>query len=304
MSMQNQQISWEEVESKLSNLQPVEGGFSLARRGMVTLDNNDIVFVKIGLDNNTKKWAKKEIKTYQFLEKNNYPYIPKLLSVNDDETGFAIQSLTHFDGWDWKENWTYDRLDRTLEAMDKLASIKINDEAIKLFSEKSLSTTDDGWSKLIESPNIQDRLQIRLSEMSRQDIWNMIDFQDEAKLSAGYDFKNDYLVHNDIRSDNCAWNQTLRNVKLVDWNWTQIGDRRIDLAATLTHVYQHGLELIPDYVDRLDVDALHWCAGFWLNSGATPIWEGGSDSLRILQLTSGIAALDLRQQIIDYKSGV
>jgi aminoglycoside phosphotransferase (APT) family kinase protein len=120
-----------------------------------------------------------------------------------------------------------------------------------------------------------------------------LDFAALAEHSSRFAFRNDVLVHNDVRADNCAWNAQTREVKLVDWNWIQLGDRRVDLAATLVHIHNAGFDVLSKHSSRLDHEALRWLAGFWFKSAVTPIWPGGPEHLRKLQLQAGITAYTL-----------
>src|SRR5690606_14124657 len=117
-----------------------------------------------------------------------------------------------------------------------------------------------------------------------------------------YIFADDSLVHYDIRADNCAWNKERGEVKIVDWNWTQPGDRDVDIAATLTNVKTSGHDLIEDLISELNPNALHWLAGFWFNSATNPLCPGGPENLRDFQLLSGVTALRLEQEHAKLKS--
>jgi len=85
---------------------------------------------------------------------------------------------------------------------------------------------------------------------------------------------------------------------LVDWNWVQIGDRRTDLAAMLTYVYRSGLDVLPTYANRLDADALHWIAGFWLHAATKPYLGWWSRIFATTSTSVGNSALDLMNRII------
>jgi thiamine kinase-like enzyme len=292
-------IEWSEIEKELDNLRTVDGGFSQAQRGLLTLPDGTHVFVKLGLHENTKRWAKKEIAVYRFLKKHSYSYIPELLAANDDESGFVITAHTPEDGWDWKENWTEERVDKTLEAMDTLAALQPEGDDLSFFSHKAIDESDDGWKPLLDSTDLQSKLLEKLRKAGKSELADNLDFTKEAKWSSQFAFQTNVLVHNDVRADNCAWSATTNEVRLVDWNWTQLGDRRIDLAATLTYVQKSGFDILPKYADRLDADALHWMAGFWFKSAATPIWEGGPEHLRDFQLLSGLTALDLTTRVTE-----
>lgn len=288
---------WAQIEESLSTLRKVEGGFSRAKRGIVTLDNGDHVFVKQGLHNDTRQWAQKEVAVYRFLEKHHYPYAPKLLATNHTQTSFAISAHTLEEGWDWQENWTNERLDKTLEAMDALAAIQPTvDEREHLFKE-TINESHNGWQSLLRSRELQSVLLAKLGGREQHQLADTLDFIQEAAKSQRFIFQNTTLVHNDVRADNCAWHAARKEVRLVDWNWAQIGDQRLDIAATLTHIQKSGYNVLPRYADRLDWQALQWLAGFWFNSASRPIWEGGPTHLRDLQLHAGITAFSLAKQL-------
>lgn len=285
--------TWQNVEAALHTLSKPVGGFSSAHRGIVTLADGTQVFVKIGIDDNTKNWAKKEIETYRFLERHDYPFAPKLLACNPDETAFALEVLGA--GWDWTDTWAEARLTKTLAAMDVLAAIKPIGKDADYFNVPAIDETADGWRPLQESPELQRTLLGKLRAAGHDKIADMLGFAKESNRSTSFVFRRDSLVHNDVRADNCAWSEKMQTVRLVDWNWTQLGDRRIDLSATLVHVHKSGFDVLSHHTDRLDADALHWLAGFWLKSAATPIWPGGPADLRNSQLESAVAALQLEK---------
>lgn len=86
--------NWADIEKSIETLRKVEGGFSSARRGIVTLSDGTRAFVKLGVNDPTKTWARKEIEVYRFLQRHTYPFIPQLLAHNNDETSFALEALT------------------------------------------------------------------------------------------------------------------------------------------------------------------------------------------------------------------
>jgi len=284
---------WQYIERQLDDIRVVEGGFSQAQRGLITLPDGKEVFVKVGLQENTKKWAKKEIGVYRFLERHQYSSAPRLITTNDDETAFVLEAYTPANGWDWQENWSQERLAATMQAIDELASIELDDEDRAFFSERNISQDDNGWVNLLASPHKQEILKEKLRDAQAEDIASIINFADDAKRSEAYKFSTDTLVHYDLRADNCAWSQSLKQVKIVDWNWTQLGDKDIDLAATATSIQKSGYNLPDELIKKLNKDALHWMAGFWFNAATTPIWSGGPEHLRELQLLGGVTALRL-----------
>ncbi|HSX00558.1 MAG TPA: phosphotransferase [Patescibacteria group bacterium] len=287
---------WDTIEASLQTLAPTSGGYTTAQRGIITSSDSQRLFVKIGHDDLTKEWAHKEILVYRFLQKHAYPFVPKLVAVNSDETAFALEPLQ--DTWDWSDTWTTERLDKTLEAMDALAVIIPDGHDCALFEKSFVSETADGWRPLADDTELQGILRTKLVAAGRQDLVDTINFGEHAQRSSEFMFERTALVHNDVRADNCAWNKAQQTVKLIDWNWTQLGDRRTDVGALLVHVHKTGFD-ITNYIHRLDKEALHWLAGFWFRSASQPLLEGGSEraALRDYQLASGVTAFDLAQQI-------
>lgn len=290
-------ISWQDIDKQLHNLQVADGGFSAARRGLLRLSDGTEVFVKIGLHDDTKAWAKKEIGVYRFLKAHKYPHAPKLIAVNDDETGFAIEACTAEDGWDWQANWDQARLAATEQAIKDLAAIELNDAETAFFTEKNISQADSGWRELGASTDKQKLLLQKLRFAGAEDITTQIDFAKDATKSERYKFVDTTLVHHDMRADNCAWHKTLQQVRVIDWNWSQLGDWDIQLAALLTSVQNSGFDLTEEYLNQLKPAALHWVAGFWFRGAITPIWKDGPEHLRDLQLISGVVALRLANKI-------
>jgi thiamine kinase-like enzyme len=291
-----QKISWNDINSSIGTLIETSGGYTTAQRGIITLPNQEKLFVKIGHDDLTKQWAHKEIQVYRFLQKYNFPFIPGLLAVNNEETAFALEPLQT--GWGWTDNWTIERLDKTLEAMDDLAEIVPDDQDKLLFEKSFISETANGWRPLSEDSELQRVLHAKLIAANRQDLANGINFTEHAQRSLKFMFERTALVHNDVRADNCAWSEELKTVKLIDWNWAQLGDRRIDVGAFLVHVHKTGF-VITNHLHRLDKEALHWLAGFWFKSATQPILDGSSEraALRGYQLASGVTAFDLAQSL-------
>lgn len=291
--------NWRDIESALASLRQTEGGYTRAQRGIITLQNNSRAFVKIGTDHTTKQWVGKEIAAYLFLEEHSYPFIPQLLAINADRSGFVVEALLPEEGWDWTDTWSDDRLNKTFEAMDALAAISMSATEKALFKHGMVNPGMDGWRRLAASPEKQETLLARLRESGYQDIAATMDSSGLAEKSAHFTVQADTLTHNDMRADNCAWNFELSTVKLVDWTWLQLSDRRIDANALLVHVYGCGFNVTQRYRSRLDKGALLWLAGMWLLAAISPLDQNTAEApaLRDYQLASGVSALKLYREI-------
>lgn len=287
-------IEWGELEQVLPAMEVVQGGYSDAKRGIVTTDQGQRLFVKIGVTEATRGWAQKETRVYDFLSQNNFRHIPKVMASCIDRTAFALEALEAKEGWDWGENWNTERLSATLDALDELARITPpidNPDVITPI----LSASPNGWIELSNSDERREKLAQKLSARGMLQIIEQIEHF--AKETSDFTFRKEGLIHGDVRADNCAWNAKTGEVKLVDWNWLELGDRRIDLAAMLVHIHQSSYDVLENNSDRLDAAALHWIAGFWLAAASKPIWPGGNEKLRDFQLDSGIVALDLASKL-------
>jgi hypothetical protein len=291
--------SWETIERHMSTFRATDGGFTSAQRGIVHLPGNERIFVKIGTQENTKKWAKKEIAVYRILHKVGFSHSPKLVAVNHDETAFALESYTADLGWNWQDNWDERRLEATLGAMEDLTAILLSEDDRRFLAEPTITQSANGWRPLLESKEHQEILLGKMRELKVHNLIDALNFKLNAERSLAYKFGDFTLVHYDIRADNCAWNDKLGQVRMVDWNWTQLGDGHIELAATLTQVKRSGYELPEKILQKLNADPLHWMAGFWLNSAVRPIWPRGPENLRGFQLQSGLVALDLRNKVAE-----
>lgn len=292
-----QKVDWKEIENGLPRMTSVEGGYTVAQRGLVLLRNGNQVFVKIGVDENTKKWAQKEIAVYQFLQRQAFISTPALLAFNDDKTAFALEALTSGNGWDWTESWNQQRLATTLETMDELAGIQPNGKDTEFLNNKGLSESDNGWIPLGKSDELKQMLILKLRAAGQYSVIESLDFATLLKRSSGFTFENNALVHNDVRGDNAPWNIYQNTVKLIDWNWTQLGDRRIDINGLLVHAQMSGLDVTSLSSSRLNADALYWLAGFWLRASVKPTQPGGSAHLRDIQLQCGVTAIDLARKV-------
>lgn len=282
---------WKQTERFLDNIKPVEGGFTKAKRGIIELPEGK-VFVKIGVDETTNNWIKREIQIYQILQKHKYSHCPQLVSVKDDLTAFAIEAKDKSEGWDWTNNWSPERLSRTLEAMDDFALLVPDSVEKDFFSSDNGLENENGWEAIVTDSNLKMIVLDRVRSLGSDTIVSL------SQLNSEYVFDKTALVHNDVRADNCAWNKSRNEVALVDWNWAQLGDRRIDVNAVLVDVAMSGLDVASFQKNRLDKNALIWLAGFWLKSASAKISASSNlSSLIDFQIRSGITALELSTKI-------
>ncbi len=299
MENSKQALDWAIIESSMATFRPASFGFTKAKRGFLTLPDGRTVFIKIGTDDATRKWAQKEVDVYRFLASEKYAQIPKLLSVNSDNSGFALECLGADDGWEWNAIWTEPRLERTIEAMDSLAALGVDQLPESVNKIRMMNEIGNSWRVFMEDADASKRLRAKLEKVNRQDIADEVCKSGFFAQDFHFSFPQDVLVHYDVRHDNCAWNAKTEQVKLVDWNWLQLGNREIDVNSLLVSVVKSGFGLPSRFVARLDRAALMWLAGAWFSACIQPIDSNSSeaDSLRDYQLESAIAAYQLATKL-------
>ena len=292
-------IDWTLIEANMGTFLPARSGFTLAKRGFVTLSDGRAVFVKIGTDDTTKKWIAKEIDVYLFLQSNGYKQIPQLVSVKEDSTAFALEYLDENDGWEWETTWTEARLRKTFEAMDSLADIKSTELPDSFTKIRMMREIKNSWHLFEDDSTARTKLTAKLNASHRQDISNGIFESDFLAQDLNFNFPQNELTHYDIRSDNCAWNNTTQQVKLIDWNWLQLGNRDIDTNSLLVSVVRSGFLVPSTMTSRLNKNALIWLAGSWFGACIDSLDDSTSESsaLREYQLQSAIVAYELAMSI-------
>lgn len=288
-------IEWSTIEKSLSTFTPSSGGFTNAKRGFVFLPSGETVFIKLGIDTSTKLWANKEATIYQLLAKNDFQYIPRLLSINKNATGFALEKLSAEDGWEWETEWSKERLFKTLDAMDSLASLSAADIPRRLLDINMINEHENPWLSFINNPSSRTTLRNMLEKSNKHDLAEDIANTIFLKQAFDFNFSKASLVHNDVRRDNCAWNQSTKQVKLIDWNWLQLGDRRIDVNSVLVNAHKSGLNLTDGFSHRLDENALLWLAGYWFQASLSLYKDNISEvaTLKDYQFASAVSAYEL-----------
>ncbi len=288
-------LNWATIESSLGTFRPASSGYTQAKRGFVTLSDGTMLFVKIGSDETTKKWIQKEIDVYQFLSAHNYTSIPKLLSINNESTGFALEYLGSTNNWEWETTWTNARLQATIDAMDALAGAAKDNLPESVLKIRMINELGNPWQMFANDLATQDRLRLKLEEANKHTLATEICNDTFLKQNFTFDLPQDTLVHYDIRRDNCAWNADTKQVKIIDWNWLQLGNRDIDRNALFVSVAASGFRLTPPFRNRLNKDALLWLTGAWFRASLAPIKSSTfeTNSLRTYQLESAITAYEL-----------
>lgn len=284
-------IPWSLIEAALPTLEPVSGGYTKSKRGLVTLTNGQKVFVKIAVDDQTREWIQKERKAYAFLAEHDFPHVPRIVAETDG--GLAIPDLS---GWDWSKAWTKPKMDAVFRAMDALAPL--GRQAAGVFGSfdldpnvwKDVSTSMDAydWARPLLSPEMIHDLEALIT--------NDVTMRRYASLAATKPWEGNDLIHNDVRSDNFAFNTQTGEGLLVDLNWLCVGTKPFDTASLLVDMEQAGAK-IQDYLTRVDDASMAYIIGYWLSSAMIVPDTENLVTLRLHQLESALTAHQLMRQI-------
>ena len=219
------------------------------------------MFVKIGVDEETKRWVTKEIFVYQTLNKARFEYTPTLLSVNEDNTTMAIEYLSNAS---FENTWNKEKIDALIVARSELK--KCN----KLFDKDSLYMKDpyivnlsDKWSKLLSEQSVK-KINDIATHLGADISFSLSQITEYASEYANHTLCSDTLVHQDIRADNFAYNPQTKSGKFIDWNWLCYGDDSLDLTPAFINIYLSGIDPFVLHPQAYDRKIILFLISFWL----------------------------------------
>lgn len=277
------QLSWEMIEAAMPSFVAASGGYTLAKRGVVTLEDGRRVFIKLATEVTSQEFISAELKAYHWLQQRGYSHMPQLLLEKDD--GFVLPDLSALD---WANQWDNQKLSTTLAAMDELSALTLTEEDKKNLGKSSIP---NGWQLFLEKPADFKKLEVRLEQ--HPEILRTIHNQTLTSLARKTDeYMNDTdqlsLIHADVRSDNLAYDAKNKKVYLIDWNWLGMGRKEVEDVAFLVNVKKSGFRVEEHCPERLDSVAATALMGFWFVQAITPIWEGGDPQLRTFQFENAL----------------
>lgn len=248
-----------DILPRIPRLQQAEQGFTAAYTGLVTLQDGSLVFVKCATDDNSAHWVKKEIKAYKLLQDAGYDYAPRLMAVNPEGTAFAVQALI---GYDFSPTWNTDKLHAIMRARKDLKSLRYLFEGDPDFSMRKVVGVQNRWPVLRD-----DDILARANNLlqTSQGVNVSADMVERCMLvMQNWQVHPDTLVHDDLRSDNFAYDPQQKTGKLIDWAWLCVGDDSLDVASLCVGVSGAGFDVFGTYPDLFDEPAVISTLGYWL----------------------------------------
>lgn len=252
--------NWQrDIAPRIPRLEQSDQGYTNAYTGLINLVGGSQVFVKCAMDNDSARWAKKEIQTYRTLQKAGYDHMPRLLAISPDETSFAIEALL---GYDFSPQWDEDKLHAITRARKHLKPLRYLFEGDKEFSMRHVVGAQNRWPMLRDEvvfARANDLLhRTEGVAISHETLERCIDALQTWHVC------QDTLVHGDLRADNFAYDPRTKTGKLIDWAWLCVGDDALDVASLCVSVARTGYAVYDVYPELFNEAAVVSTMGYWL----------------------------------------
>jgi hypothetical protein len=229
-----------------------DGGYTPARRWVVTLEDGSTAFVKVATDELTASWIRDEHTPYSALRRA--AFMPRFIGFHDDgeRPVLAIEDLSNAM---WPPPWSTERIESVLRCLDDVAATR-PPPGLPRASDDHLGLRRC-WSQVEHDPQPFLRLGLCSEDWLIDALPALRGAAETAPLDGGE------LLHFDVRSDNICFRADGR-AALVDWNWTSVGNRWLDVAAWLPSLHAEGgpppQDVAPDVPPGLaSVVASYFC---------------------------------------------
>ena len=234
------------------------GGYTPARRWVVTLADGSTAFVKVATDEQTASWLRDEHLAYSVLQ--GAPFMPAYLGWYDDGEA-PVLALEDLSEAAWPPPWT----------PGAIAAVRAALEAVHATPPyEDLPSADDdhlglreGWAEIANDPAPFLALGLCRAAWLERHLGALDDAARSAPLGGGA------LLHFDVRSDNVC----LRDGRavFVDWNWTTVGNPDLDLLSWLPSLHAEGGPAPDDLVAGHGSIAAALAGFFCSHAGRAPI---------------------------------
>lgn len=233
------------------------GGYTPAERWIVELDDGRSVFVKAAVNDLTAGWLRKESRLYRELRA---PFMAELLGWVD-EGGRPMLILEDLSEAHWPPPWTDGHVEAVVRAMTEVAAIP---PPSWLPASSLAEYVADGWARVAEDP--APLLRTGLIERG----WLLRALPSLVEAAARAEISGDRLCHFDVRSDNLCFRSD-GSVVLVDWNFAEVGNPRLDLAFWLPSLALEGGPRPESVLPDADGEAAVVAGYFASRCGEPPI---------------------------------
>jgi hypothetical protein len=254
------------------------GGHTPARRWIVTVDDGRTAFVKMATDELTASWIRDEHVAYSVLR--GASFMPEYVGFHDDGHR-PVLALEDLSGASWPPPWDETRVRSVLACLDAVEATP-PPAGLPLAADDHLGLRR-GWEEIERDPGPFLALRLCTPRWLEDALPALLAAARTAPLEGGS------LLHFDVRSDNVCLRDDGSAV-LVDWNWTSVGNRWIDVAGWLPSLHAEGGPRPEDVAPNVPtglavVVASYFCA----HAGLPPI--PSAPRVRATQLRQAETAL-------------
>ena len=216
----------------------LRGGYTPARRWVVTLEDGRSVFGKAASDELTASWIRDEHVTYSMLR--GASFMPGYVGFHDDGE-HPVLVLEDLSDAEWPPPWDERKIRSVLDCLELVAATpppaglpQLDDDHLELRG---------GWREIERDPAPFLSLGLCSEGWLRESLPSLDEVASSAPLGG------DALLHVDVRSDNLCFRADGSAV-LVDWNWTSVGNPSCDPVFWLASLRSEGgpepEEVVPD----------------------------------------------------------
>lgn len=197
----------------------VHGGYTGATKVRLQLSDGQWVFAKIACEDQSRMWLKREQEVYLGLGTRDF--LPRFISFSSDSR-LSVLLLEDLSQASWPPPWREGDVERVLEA---IGQVHVQKPPVNTKRSKWEMRRPFFWRK------IQSSKQRFLALGCCSAAWFENNLSHLEALEASVVFEGDQFVHLDIRSDNLCF--VGASVKIIDWNWSSIGNGKGDIAGWL-----------------------------------------------------------------------
>lgn len=266
------------LRSPPASFRPVTaGGYTPARRWVVTLEDGRSAFVKVATDELTASWLRDEHVTYSVLR--GAPFMPAYLGFSDDGTS-PVLALEDLSGEAWPPPWDRRGVDAVRSCLELVAATPPPEATPRAADDAH--EIGGGWDEIARDPS--PFLALGLCSGGWLDRW----LPTLRAAAADAPFAGEALLHFDVRSDNICLRG--HGAVLVDWNITTVGNPDLDVVFWLPSLQSEGGPTPDEVLPDADARLVAACAAFFCARAArSPI--PSAPRVRGVQLAQARTAL-------------
>jgi hypothetical protein len=246
------------VRLRVIGWRPVIGrGWSVAHRGVYTLESGETVFAKMGAEADTEAAIRTECAVYPLI---SGPFVPRLVASDPAVPVLVIEDLS---AAEWPPPWTASCLE-SLDALFVELAATVADSQLPTLTERLRAW--GAWERVAADSEPLLTSRVVSAGWLEHHLPALLDAQNGASA------EGDSLVHLDIRSDNLCFRHG--RALLVDWNHAVRGNPRWDRLLMLHTVEMEGGPPAAAQAPGADPGIVTWAAGYFAARIGRPAPQG------------------------------